>query len=46
MYDEHPMAGQDIQYGAPNIQTRYTTPFDDYKITCKHVKNPGSQWSL
>ena len=32
MNDEHPTAGQDIQCQAPNSRSRYTTPFDDYKV--------------
>ena len=30
VYDEHPIAGQDIQCRAPNSRSRYITPFDDY----------------
>ena len=29
VYDEHLLAGQDIQYLAPNSRSRYTTPFDE-----------------
>ena len=29
VYDEHPLAGQDIQYRASDGWSRYTTPFDD-----------------
>ena len=28
VYDEHPIAGQDIQYQAPDNRSRYTKPFD------------------
>ena len=30
--DEHPLASPDIQYPAPDSQSRCTTPFDDIKI--------------
>ena len=42
VYDEQPIAGRDIQCQAPDSRSRYTTPFDDYKVMCKHVNNPGS----
>ena len=29
VYDEHPIAGGDIQYRAPDCQSRYTKSFDD-----------------
>ena len=29
VYDEQPIAGQDIQYQAPDSQSRYTAPFDE-----------------
>ena len=29
VYDKHLLAGQDIQYLAPNSRSRYTTPFDE-----------------
>ena len=29
MYDEQPIAGRDIQYPAPDSQSRYTTSFDN-----------------
>ena len=29
VYDEHPIAGGDIQYRAPDSQSGYTTPFDN-----------------
>ena len=29
VYDEHPIAGQDLQYQAPVSQSRYSTPFDE-----------------
>ena len=38
VYDEHPLAGQDIQYRAPDSWSRYTTPFD--KII-KYLFNVG-----
>ena len=28
VYDEHPIAGRDIQYQAPDSWSEYTTPFD------------------
>ena len=28
-YDEHPIAGRDIQYRAPDSWSRYTTPFNE-----------------
>ena len=34
VYDEHPLAGQDIQYRAPDSQSRYTTPFDEILKQC------------
>ena len=37
VYDEHPLAGRDIQYGAPDSWSRYTTPFD--KIKKYHIKH-------
>ena len=46
VYDEHPIAGQDMQCWAPDSRSRYKTPFDDCKVMCKNVNNPGSQWSL
>ena len=33
MYDEHPLAGQDIQYWAADSGSRYTTPFDEHNNT-------------
>ena len=29
VYDEHPLAGRDIQYWAPDSRSRYTTSFDN-----------------
>ena len=29
VFDEHPIAGRDIQCQAPYDQSRYTTSFDD-----------------
>ena len=29
VYDEHPLAGRDIQYRVPDSQSRNTTPFKD-----------------
>ena len=29
VYDEHPIAGRDIQYRAPDSRSRYATPLDD-----------------
>ena len=29
VYDDHLLAGQDIQYLAPNSRSRYTAPFDE-----------------
>ena len=29
VYDKHPLAGRDIQYRAPNSQSRYTPSFDE-----------------
>ena len=43
VYDEHPIAGQGTQYPAPYSRSRYTPPFDDYKVMCTHANNPGSQ---
>ena len=38
VFDEHLLAGRDIQYRAPDSQSRYTTPFN--KITLKPLKMP------
>ena len=32
VYNEHPIAGQDIQCRAPYSRSRYTTPFDENKV--------------
>ena len=42
VYDEHPLAGQEIQYRAPNSRSRYTTPFEQkYKtITSSPPMHP------
>ena len=29
VYDEHPLAGPDIQYQAPESRSRFTTPFNE-----------------
>ena len=39
VYDEHLIAGQDIQCRAPYSWSRFTTPFNNYKVICKHVNN-------
>ena len=42
VYDEHPIAGRDNAehpIAGQDIQHHY-------KVMCKHVKHPGSQWSL
>ena len=36
VYDEHPLAGWDIQYQAPDSRSRCTTPFDDIKYNVQH----------
>ena len=39
LYYEHPLAGRDIQYRAPDSWSRYTTPYNDQLITyylCVH----------
>ena len=41
VYNEHPLAGRDIQYRAPNSRSRHTTPFDEIKVICNNVNNPG-----
>ena len=33
VYDEHPIAGRDIQYWAPDSRLRYTTPFVYIKVS-------------
>ena len=40
VYDEHPIAGQDIQFRAPDSRSRHTTPFDDYKWVATQVLTP------
>ena len=32
VYNEHPIAGRDIQCRAPYSQSRYTTPFDENNL--------------
>ena len=39
VYDEHPLAGQEIQYWAPHNRSRYTTPFDEIKVMCNMLCN-------
>ena len=34
VYEEHPLAGWDIQNRKPNSRSRCTTPFDDIKFLC------------
>ena len=34
VYDEHLLAGRDMQYQAPDIRSRYATPFDKIKVMC------------
>ena len=41
VYDEHQLAGQDIQYLATNSWSRYTTSFDELKSNVQHLNNPG-----
>ena len=41
VYDEHPLAGRDIQYQAPNSQSRYTTPFDEIKSNVQYYNTLG-----
>ena len=41
VYDEHPLAGRDIQYRASHSRSRYTTPFDEIKSNVEHINNPG-----
>ena len=41
VYDEHPLAGREIQYRAPDSQSRYTTPFNEIKSNVHHLNNPG-----
>ena len=40
VYDEHLLAGQDIQYRAPDSRSRYTTPFGEIKSNVQHLNNP------
>ena len=37
VYDEHPLAGRDIQYQAPDSRSRYATPFDEIKVLSTSV---------
>ena len=39
VYDEHPLAGREIQYWAPHNWSRYTTPFDEIKVMCNMLCN-------
>ena len=32
VYEKHMLAGQDIQYWAPDSQSRHTTPIDKIKV--------------
>ena len=41
VYDEHPLAGRDIQYRAPDNRSRYTLPSDKIKSNVQHPNNPG-----
>ena len=38
VFDEHLLAGRDIQYRAPDSQSRYTTPFNKIKSNMQHAK--------
>ena len=38
VYDEHPLAGRDIQYRAPNSRSSCTTPFDNIKTKILVIK--------
>ena len=31
VFDEHPIAGRDIKFLAPDSRSRYATPFNDIK---------------
>ena len=41
VYDEHPIAGQKIQYRAPDSRSIFTTPFNKIKSNVQHVNNRG-----
>ena len=38
VYDEHPIAGQDIQFREPDSWSKYTTPFDNIIILTNRIK--------
>ena len=44
VYDEHPIARQDIKYQAPDSRSGCTRPFDDIImqcVTCETILNPN-----